>query len=140
MPAYKEMYLTLIRAQCDAILILQEAHQKAEEMLLSADVPDHLRVVRLEPLQKEEQADIRCLNLSARIYNALDRWFGKRGHDYTPTIKDVLSIGSFEELRKFRNLGKKSYRELITKMQEAGFTDWAEQMLNQLDRYFKNRT
>ncbi|MCL2842299.1 MAG: hypothetical protein FWE28_02365 [Oscillospiraceae bacterium] len=48
MSTYKEMYLTLAHAQRDAILILQEAHQKAEEMLLSAEVPDHLRVVRLE--------------------------------------------------------------------------------------------
>jgi len=140
MPTYKQMYLTLVRAQRDAILILQEAHQKTEEMFLSADVPDHLRVLRPESLQKGEQSDIRCLNLSARLYNALDRWFGKRGCDYIPTIKDVLSIGSFEELRKLRNLGEKSYRELITKMQEAGFTDWAEQMSNQLNRYFKNRT
>ena len=48
-PVYKEMYLTLVRAQRDAILAMQEAHQKAEEILLSAEVPDHLRVVRLEP-------------------------------------------------------------------------------------------
>jgi len=45
MPTYKEMYLTLARAQRDAVLILQEAHQKAEEILLSSDVPDHLHMV-----------------------------------------------------------------------------------------------
>ena len=139
MPTYKEMYLTLVRAQRDVILILQEAHQKTEEMFLATDVPDHLRVIRSQSLQKREQADIRCLNLSARIYNALDRRFGKRGYDYIPTIKDVLSIESYEELRKIRNLGQKSYLELIIKMREAGFTDWAEQMLSQLDRYLKNR-
>ena len=135
MPNYKEMYLTLFRAQRDAILLLQEAHQKTEEMFLSADVPDHLRVVRLKLLQKGEQADIRCLNLSARVYNALDCWFGKHGRDYIPTIKDVLSVKSYRELNKIRNLGKKSHLELISKMQEAGFTDWAKQMLIQLERY-----
>jgi len=134
MPTYKEMYLTLIRAQRDTISILQEAHQKAEEMFLSADVPDHLRVIR-----SEEQADIRCLNLSGRVYNALECRFGERGRDYIPTIKDVLSIKSFEELTKIRNLGKKSYFELISKMEEAGFTNWAEQMSIQLDRHFKKR-
>jgi len=134
MPTYKEMYFTLARAQCDAILILQEAHQKAEEMFLSADVPDHLRVIR-----SEEQADIRCLNLSGRAYNALYHWFGRFGHDSVPTIKDVLSIKSFAELAKIRNLGEKSYFELVTKMQEVGYTDWAEEMSNQLDRQFKKR-
>jgi len=49
MPSYKEMYFILLRAQRDAILALQEGHQKAEAMLLSFDVPDHLRVVCLEP-------------------------------------------------------------------------------------------
>ena len=57
MSLYKEMYLTLMRAQRDAILILQEAHQKAEEMCISPDVPDHLRVIHSESFQKEEQAD-----------------------------------------------------------------------------------
>jgi len=140
MPTYKEMYLTLVRAQRDAVLILQEAHQKAEEMFLSANVPDHLCVVRSESLQKREQDDISCLNLSPRVYNALDYWFGKHGQDYVPTIKDVLGIKSYRELSKIRNLGEKSYLELIIKMREAGFTDWAERMSNQLDGYFKNRT
>lgn len=58
MPTYKEMYLTLARAQRDAILILQEAHQKTEDMLLSADVPDHLRILRSEEFQKEEEPDM----------------------------------------------------------------------------------
>ena len=137
MSTYKKMYLTLVRAQRDAILILQEAHQKTEEMFLAIDVPDHLHVIRSQSLQKREQADIRCLNLSARLYNALERRFGERGRDYTPTIKDVLSIESFEELRNIRNLGKKSYLELIIKMREAGFTNWSEQMSNQLDRCAK---
>ena len=57
MSTYKEMYLTLVRAQRDVILTLQEAHQKAEEILLSAEMSDHLRALPLEPLQKEEQAD-----------------------------------------------------------------------------------
>ena len=57
MPIYKEMYLTLVRAQRDAILILQEAHQKAEEMLLSADVSDYLRIVRLESNGLPKEAD-----------------------------------------------------------------------------------
>jgi len=134
MPTYKEMYFTLARAQRDAILILQGAHQKAEEMLFSDDVPDHLRVIR-----SAEQPDIRCLNFSARTYNALDQWFGEHGRDYIPTIKDILSIKSYRELMKIRNLGEKSYFELVTKMQEAGYTDWAEEMSNQLDRQFKKR-
>ena len=67
MPTYKEMYLTLIRAQRDAILILQEAHQKTEDMLLSAEVPDHLRVLRSEEFQKEEQ-----------MSNQLDKHFKNR--------------------------------------------------------------
>jgi len=58
MSNYKEMYYTLLRAQRDSILILQEAHQKTEEMFLSADVPDHLRVLRSESLQKGEEPDI----------------------------------------------------------------------------------
>ena len=58
MSAYKEMYLTLVRAQRDAILILQEAYQEAEEMLLSAEVPDHLRALRLKPLQEGEESGL----------------------------------------------------------------------------------
>jgi len=57
MPNYKEMYYTLLRAQRDIILIIQEAHQETEEMFLSANTPDHLRVLRPEPLQTEEQPD-----------------------------------------------------------------------------------
>jgi len=57
MSTYKEMYLILARAQRDAVLILQEAHQKAEEIVLSVEVPDHLRVLRPESLQREEEAD-----------------------------------------------------------------------------------
>ena len=139
MPNYKEMYYTLVRAQRDAILILQEAHQKTEEMLLSADVPAHLRVVHPESPPEGEQADIRSLKLSTRVHNALERWFGKRGHDYVPTINDVLRIDSYRELKKIRSLGKKSHLELILKMREAGFTDWAEQMANQIDRRFKHK-
>jgi len=56
-------------------------------------------------------------------YNALERRFGKRGHDYAPTINDVLSMESYEQLKKIRNLGEKSCLELILKMQEAEFTD-----------------
>jgi len=62
MPNYKEMYYTLFRAQRDAILILQEAHQKTEEMFLSADVPDHLRILRSESLQREEQPDVSAIS------------------------------------------------------------------------------
>ena len=139
MPTYKEMYLTLVRAQRDAILILQEAHQKTEEMFLATDVPDHLRVIRPQSLQKGEQADIDCLNLSMRLFNALLNRFNTYGRHRVPTIKDILNIESYEELRKIRNLGEKSHLELIVKMREAGFTDWAERMANQLDRYSKNR-
>ena len=129
MPTYKEMYLTLARAQRDAILLLQEAHQKAEEMALSADMPNHLRVLRLESSPKGQQLDIHCLNLSARIYNALKYQFCTHAcPDYAPTINDILSIESYEQLRSIRNLGRKSRFELITKMQDAGFTDWAEQI------------
>ena len=49
MPNYKEMYLLLARAQRDAILILQEAHQKAEEMCISPELPEHLRLLDPEP-------------------------------------------------------------------------------------------
>lgn len=157
MPTYKEMYLTLIRAQCDAISILQEAHQKAEELLLSADVPEYLRVLRFtsdnspaqeapsegetvyDRFQKNPNMDIHCLHLSGRIYNALKYQFGERGRGYVPMIKDILSIESYEQLRKIRNLGKKSYLELITKMQEVGFTDWSEQMFNSAKRVLQNR-
>ncbi|MCL2367884.1 MAG: hypothetical protein FWC72_02715 [Oscillospiraceae bacterium] len=128
MSTYKEMYLTLARAQRDVILTLQEAHQKAEEMHLVVDVPDHLRVIRPEPLQTGEQSHIRCLNLSLRVYNALNNRLGRRGCDDIPTVKDVLNIESYKELKKIRNLGEKSCLELIRKMQEAGFTDWAEQI------------
>ena len=48
MSNYKEMYLTLARAQRDAILILQEGQQKAEELFLSSETPDYLRVLRYD--------------------------------------------------------------------------------------------
>ena len=48
MSNYKEMYYTLLRAQRDAILILQEAHQKTEEMYISPAAPDHLRLLHPE--------------------------------------------------------------------------------------------
>ncbi|MCL2588813.1 MAG: hypothetical protein FWD84_05330 [Oscillospiraceae bacterium] len=48
MPNYKEMYYTLLRAQRNAILVLQEGHQEAEELLLSFDLPEHLRLVHAE--------------------------------------------------------------------------------------------
>jgi len=40
MPNYKDMYLALFRAITEAISILQQAQQKAEEAYLNANVPE----------------------------------------------------------------------------------------------------
>jgi len=58
MPNYKEMYYALLRAQQDAILILQEAHKKTEEMYISPEAPDHLRLLTPE-LPEEADTDER---------------------------------------------------------------------------------
>ena len=54
MPNYKEMYYTLLRAQRDAILILQEAHQKAEELYLSPVMSEHLYLIHPEPAEEKD--------------------------------------------------------------------------------------
>lgn len=52
MPDYKEMYFILMRSQNKAIELMQEAHQKTEEMFVAAKEPE---LVLLRPDEAEEE-------------------------------------------------------------------------------------
>ena len=61
------------------------------------------------------------LGLSTRAANALTG----AGKD---TLQSILGIAKFAELYGIRNLGVKSRNEVITKMRDLGFREWAEVM------------
>lgn len=67
------------------------------------------------------QSTINYLDLSVRSYNCLKR-AGKH------TVGDILNTENADDLRTIRDFGKKSFEELIEKMEKHGFTDWAEKM------------
>lgn len=65
--------------------------------------------------------DVSMMGLSARSYNCLWRAGLK-------TVRDVYELPSRRELCSIRNLGELSRNEVIFKMRDLGFTDWAEKM------------
>ena len=73
--------------------------------------------------------DVSAMGLSIRPYNCLWRAGLK-------TVRDVYELQSVRDFRSLRNFGKTSRDEVIAKMREMGFTDWAERMSN----YSNSRT
>ena len=65
-----------------------------------------------EEINSELSTDIEQLNFSIRTYNCLKR----AGIESL----DVLAYFTEEELRKVRNLGQRSFEEIVAKMQEYG--------------------
>ncbi len=55
MPDFREMYVTLFRETTKAIDILQAAQQKTEEIYISSDPSDNLRLLRPE----EDEEDLK---------------------------------------------------------------------------------
>lgn len=74
-----------------------------------------------ETFGKVKDCDLKLLDLSTRPFNCLIR----SGHR---TIDDVLAIKDITKLMKIRNLGVKGIKEIIEKMEIAGFTEWAAQI------------
>ena len=64
---------------------------------------------------------IEDLDLSVRTFNCLKRAGYK-------IVMDILEIEAVDDLRKIRNIGKKSCDEIIDVMKMYGFTEWALKM------------
>ena len=74
-----------------------------------------------------QDMDILTLDLTVRSYNCLAR----SGH--VRTIADLMALTP-EQFMRLRNFGRGSQREVVTKMHEHGFIDWADRMAH----YTKN--
>jgi len=74
------------------------------------------------PIDKLEW-DVSEMGLSVRSYNCLWRAGLKK-------VRDVYELQSSRELHGIRNLGKKSCEEVIYRMRDMGFSDWADKMSN----------
>jgi len=74
----------------------------------------HIPVNRLE-------WDICELGLTVRSYNCLARSGRQK-------VRDVYEIPSFQELFSIKNLGMKSCEEVMQRMRDLGFGDWADKM------------
>jgi len=73
--------------------------------------------------ERMEKADIHVheLNFSSRTANILCE-AGKN------TVESLLALDSLDELVKYRGVGKKTLAEIIEKMREQGYVDWADRM------------
>jgi len=82
-------------------------------------VPEDI-LVQADTVYNEHIAD---LNLSVRLYNCLMK-------SNILTVHDILCIRSLEELMSLKNLGKKCVIEIRQRMNELGFSDWADSMVD----------
>jgi len=80
---------------------------------ISVKAPTTIERVEESPDLKKLTTNIDSLGLSARSYNCLDR----------SSIKLVgeIALMSTNDLKNVKNLGKKSYDEIVEKLQEFGF-------------------
>jgi len=72
------------------------------------------------PNLPQEKTSIRILDLSTRAFNCLY----KTNRFY---VESILEMNIYDLIR-IRNLGKNSRTEVITKMHEHGYTEWANRM------------
>ncbi|MBQ6756487.1 MAG: hypothetical protein IJP43_06050 [Oscillospiraceae bacterium] len=101
--------LRLLKFNAYAItFILDEAERK------EAERKEREKTAELECKNKEVLAmPIADLDLSLRSYNCLMR----RG---VATVGDIMALGSYEELCRTRNLGRKSAEEICSKLAQFG--------------------
>jgi len=80
---------------------------------ISIKAPATIEIVEENPDIKKLSAHIDSLGLSARSFNCLDR-------SNIKLIGEIVLM-SHNDLKNVKNLGKKSYDEIVDKMQEFGF-------------------
>ena len=92
------------------------------ETLRSENKELKLRLSKYESVAKNENINmtIKEMGLSVRSYNGLAR-------ESVKTVADILKFNA-ERFYRIRNLGKVSRREIIERMEELGFDDWASKM------------
>ena len=75
------------------------------------------------PISQEPYGTIRIdeMGFSKRTYNVLNR----AGLHY---IEMILAIDDHYEIKKMRNCGNGTFSEIIAKMREYGYVDWADKM------------
>jgi len=81
--------------------------------------------------EKAYFSSIRELGLKVRSYNCLNR-AGYR------VLGDILKIENLNDIKKIRNLGEQSYKDLINVIVENGFSEWVEYMTEKSE-LLKNR-
>lgn len=91
------------------LIRLRKEYAELLQIKTKEDISEEIK----EVLTKPSSILIEELDLSSRIYNCL-----KRAN--LNTIEDIIKLSGFE-LRKIRNLGLKSTKEIINKIQERGF-------------------
>jgi hypothetical protein len=75
----------------------------------------------LQALLDKVEVKVSDMGLSGRPFNNLDR-AGKR------TLASILSIATYSELIKIPKLGHASAAEIINRVREMGFHEWADRM------------
>ena len=87
-----------------------------------------IKFYELEAKSKFDTIDVREIGFSTRLVNCLVR------HDYF-TILDVLKIDDYHIFSKLRNFGEGSFYELMDKMTELGYGEWAEKIKKPYKKY-----
>ena len=64
---------------------------------------------------------ISALDLSVRAFNCLSR-------AKINTIEDILALKTLDDFARIRNLGWKCADEILDKMRDHGFAEWADQI------------
>lgn len=92
------------------------------ETLRSENKELKLRLSKYESVAKNENINmtIKEMGLPIRSYNALLRTGAK-------TVADILKFNT-ERFYRIKNFGKVSRTEVIERMEELGFDDWASKM------------
>jgi len=111
-------------------LILDERDKRIDSLKKEVDgLYDQIeRLTKGLPLDREIQfkiderkAGIGSLGFSSRINNhLLDAGIN--------TVESLIAIDSFDVLMEKRNFGKKSRLEIIQKMRQLGYNEWADKM------------
>jgi len=101
--------------------MITELYRQIERLLLGESVSK-----KIQAALEERKMKIDELELSSRTNNALYRAGLEK-------VESILAIDDLYDLTKIRNLGNASLSELVVKMLEHGFDDWALKMQMEID-------
>lgn len=93
---------------------LKEIQEKARTRKKNKKKEEERTIIEKKGEEEKERLDVEDLGLSIRPYNCLKR----AGINYLDDLANMTE----EQFRKVRNLGKRSFEEIVAKMQEFGIS------------------